>query len=641
MSNLSLRVFFRIVIAGFFLLLSAYDSFSQGRTGSQIVDDSTRNVYGPNTTRWTTEEDIFYNRKNFRAVDTAITNYHRWTYVQRFNNLYKDLGNIGTALYPLFPQLSTTIGVSTGFSVYDQYYLTEEPKYFDTKSPYTRMKIIWGGEGRATTGVEFSRNINPRWNFGFNFRSILIDRQIERVKNEKQTKSYYYDLYSAYQSENKKYQLALSLRRIRHRVEETGGVTVVLTTADSTYKSLFNENNRTPLSATTTEQLQTNAHIFHQYRLGEALQVYHKMDLGRKINLFKVDPSIDAVSNFDPRILSDSLSPDQINDSTRFFYWTNEGGVKGKVGRIFYNGYVKTRQYNFSYKYLTADTLSLPQKDLELYVGGRISYEYDSVTFLSGWLEFLTDGNYLAEAKLNSRWIDATVRQTLSKPSFLHTAYRGTFDEWSNNFNNTFSTQAQAFAKISLGSFKIAPGFTYTGLSNFIYFRKGIFENTDQTVLPVQSSGTQQLLSPELRFEFNFWKNFYLRPQVIYSTFLVNDDNALRVPELFVNTQLAYESHLFKRNLQVQIGVDLHWKSSYFDLSYDPVIQSYYVQDEVAPPSFPLTDIFFNAKMKRGRFFFKYHNLVQAITQSGYLPTPIYPGQRNILDFGFELLLFD
>ncbi|HPI79547.1 MAG TPA: hypothetical protein PLM35_03345, partial [Cyclobacteriaceae bacterium] len=74
---------------------------------------------------------------------------------------------------------------------------------------------------------------------------------------------------------------------------------------------------------------------------------------------------------------------------------------------------------------------------------------------------------------------------------------------------------------------------------------------------------------------------------------------------------------------------------------YDPAIQQFYVQDEVESPSFPLTNVFFNGKMKRGRFFFKYNNLVQAFTQSGYLATPVYPGQRNILDFGFELLLFD
>jgi hypothetical protein len=89
------------------------------------------------------------------------------------------------------------------------------------------------------------------------------------------------------------------------------------------------------------------------------------------------------------------------------------------------------------------------------------------------------------------------------------------------------------------------------------------------------------------------------------------------------------------------LGVDLHWKSAYQALGYDPAMQQFYLQDEITSPSFLLADGFLNAKMKRGRLFFKYHNIVQAITKSGHLPTPIYPGQRNIVDFGFELLLFD
>ena len=120
-----------------------------------------------------------------------------------------------------------------------------------------------------------------------------------------------------------------------------------------------------------------------------------------------------------------------------------------------------------------------------------------------------------------------------------------------------------------------------------------------------------------------------------------NDDNALRVPELFVNTQLTFEDHLFKRNILVQMGLDIHWHSAYTALGYDPAIQQFYVQNNVTSPAFPLVDVFLNGKIKTGKFFVKYHNIVQLFTKVGHLPTPDYPGQRNILDFGFELLLFD
>jgi hypothetical protein len=63
----------------------------------------------------------------------------------------------------------------------------------------------------------------------------------------------------------------------------------------------------------------------------------------------------------------------------------------------------------------------------------------------------------------------------------------------------------------------------------------------------------------------------------------------------------------------------------------------------VITKAYPLVDVFFNGQFKRGKVFVRYHNLVQLFTKNnqGYIITPGYPGLRNILDFGFELLLFD
>ena len=382
-------MFLRTSVFLLFALLHCSAAHAQ-RRGSQVVDDSTRNVYGPNTTKWITEEDLFYNRNNYQPIDTSIHNYHRWNYVNRLNNMYKDLGNVGTPLFPIFPMLQESIGVSTGFRVYDQYFLTEEPKYFDTKSPYTRMQIIWGGQGRAMTRIEFSRNINERWNFGFNYRPILVDKQILRAsKGDRQTISHYYDAYTAYRSENNKYQALFNYRRVRHSVVEMGGVNVVESAADSTYQSLFDPNITPKLTEASSVQLQNQAHLFHQYRLGNGLQIYHQSDIGKKVNTYKDNLATDPASYYDNTVEVDD-TPNDVSDSTRFSYWINEMGVKGKIGRVFYNGYVKSRAYKFRYKYITEDTLDIPLTDDEYYIGGRLSYEHDSLTHLTAWLEYGT-----------------------------------------------------------------------------------------------------------------------------------------------------------------------------------------------------------------------------------------------------------
>ncbi len=217
--------------------------------------------------------------------------------------------------------------------------------------------------------------------------------------------------------------------------------------------------------------------------------------------------------------------------------------------------------------------------------------------------------------------------------------YRGSHDYWNKSFTGTNATMAQGFLKFKAGPLDFHGGATFTLLHNYIYFRQDTTKA--QTVLSYQSSGNQSTFAPEVRFSIQFLKHFYFRPQAIYTTFLANDDNALSIPQVFVNGQLAYENLLFKKHLQLQAGVDVHWKSAYHALGYDLAIQQFYLQDAFVSPAYPLVDVFVTGKMRRARFFFMFHNLVQTFTHSGYMPTPGYPGQKSVVDFGFDFLLFD
>jgi hypothetical protein len=611
----------------------------QGK-GSQIVDDSTKNVYGPKTTLWISEADLFQNKKKYQPLDTNMSNYHRWTYVQRFNNYYQDLGNVGTALNPLFPTVNETIGATPGYSVYSPYYDTETPVYFDTKSPYSSFRLVWGGDGRASSRIEYSRNVNPRWNFGFNYRPLLVDKQIQRQgKGDRQTISHYYDLYSSYRSKNDRYFILFNYRRIRHRVNENGGILLL---NDTTTNAYYDPNAQPYLLAAQSEEQRNSFHVFQQYQLASPFQLYHRLDLSKQINRFTDTKS--SETNYDAYFSFTNPDPDintkEVADETEFKSIVNEMGIKGNAAFLFYSVYYKIRSYSTYNQYVDESVLSFKNDGIENYLGGKIAFQFDSLGELSGNAEYLLDGNYRLQAELKTPWLDAKGISILAKPGFLPQAYRGSHHSWVNDFSSTFSNQLEAFLKGRWGGFFISPGARYTVLTDYIYYKENNVPG-EPAVLPLQSSGNQQAFSPELRMQLRFFKNFYIRPQVIYTTLMKNDDDALRIPEWFGNAQLAYENILFKRNMRAQIGFDFHWRSSYTAYGYDPSIQQYYVQNEVVSEAFPLVDFFFNGQFKRGRFFFKYHNIVQAFTGSGYLITPGYRGQPNIMDFGFDLILFD
>lgn len=603
---------------------------SLGRTvGSSILDDSTRNIYGAHTTRWISEDDLFYNRKNYQYLDTSLYNFHRWTYVQKFDNFFHDLGNNGTALNPIFGNNLEVVGARSGFYAYDPYYTTEEPQYFNTLSPFTRMYIVWGGDGRAATKAEFTRNINPSWNFGFNYRPILTDRQFQRKgKGDRQTVSHYYDAYTSYQTPNQKYLVLFSFRRIRHEVRETGGVIPL----DST-ENQYDPNAKPNLSTANSIELKRSLHLFQQFAVSKIFQPYLISDYSLKLNEFFDVTNKEDTTYFDHV----EIQSDTANDLNNFNVFQNEIGFKGNVGRFFYNGYSKFRNYEFSNNHLNPDTLPFKSRATEIYFGGRLSYTIDSASYLTLKGESFKQ-YYQVQADFHHRNFQVSASSSKAQPAFIHSAYRGAHDSWINNFNSIKELKFNAFYRGEFGPIKILPGLRFHTYNNYIYFRQ--FNKTGQQVLPTQSTGIQSMISPELRFALNVGPMVF-RPQIIYTEFMRNDDNAIRIPKWFVNAQLAFERHIFKGSLEAQIGFDFHWKSDYYAMDYDPIIQQFYVQDARIVRSYMLTDFFLNGKMKNGRFFIKYHNIFQLFTREMYYTTPLYPGMKNILDFGFDILLFD
>jgi len=608
----------------------------KGRRGSTIIDDTTRQVYGPNTSRFFYETDFFFNRNAISPIDTLIRNFHRFNYVQRYNNRYQDLGNIGTAIRPIFYEAPEVIGVRSGSQVYDLYWDSRAIRHFDTKSPYSKMDVVLGGRGRSMTHAVYSRNITPRWNFGFNFQGLFIDKQVpeRRGKGDRVTRSNYYDLFTSFHTKDSVYSAFANFRRMFHRVFEYGGVR--LEAPDSSFGDYFDPNVLGWLNAAESNDLRMNFHFFHQVRAGSGLQAYHTFDRYRQNAKF-----LDVYSTDSDFFSFVNIENDNTSDAAKFKVVRNEAGVKGNLLKLFYNGYYALRHYSMTYKHLPQDSLRVPAIGNESYLGGRVELNLDSLGLLNGWAEVNDEGNYRIEGKLVSRWFEASMRQVLHKPSFFDQAYAGAHHEWNNEFANVESSQINGYIHYRSKNLKLSPGLTFTRLRNYIFFDQVTDADTVQQVFPVQSNGNQIYFSPELRFALTLFRHVTFSHQAVYTFFAENADDAIRIPEFFTNTQLAYANIHFDGNLDMQAGVDVHWRSAYFAPGYDPAIRQFYNQDKFEVNAFPVVDLFMNAKIKRGRVFVKWNNLVQLFRGTGYFPTPYYPGQRNIIDFGFDWSFYD
>jgi len=628
--------------------LSAQEQ-EERRKGSQIIDDSTKQVYGPKTSRFYFEEDVLLNRLQYHTIDTVITNFHRFTYLQKNNYLYQDLGNIGTAIRPIYFQVPAVLGASSGFQSYDLYWESERIKYFDTKSPFANMHVMLGGQGRSMTKATFSRNINPRWNFGFDYRALLIDKQVQRQrKGDRHVRSTYYDVFTSFQSKDSSYRLFANFKRNSLESDEYGGIRK---NDDFEYEDYFFNNAQPNLLDAASKDLRMNLHLFHQYELARELQFYHIFDRYRQGTRFTDIPS-NAPANYYDHTEIASVNTD---DKTKFKYVRNEIGLKGNLLKLFYTGYYAARRYSYT------NPLNNEWKQLdglESYLGGRIALRLDSLLEISGWGELQANGNHRIEGQIKSKWFEASLKQAQYQTPFLYQSYRGTHDSWSNQFKNINVTQLTGYLHYDNDFLSVSPGLTFTRLGNNVFFKFFDKDSTlselpvpqplqeqvmrgSQEVLPVQAGGQQVIFSPEFKFSVKIAKHIDFNSQIIYSRILENSGDGIQLPELFVNAQLAYRNIFYDGNLDMHAGIDLHYQSDYYAMAYDVPIQQFYVQQTVKTRAFPIVDVFFSARILKGRIFVKYNNVVQAFTQQGYLITPEYPGQRNILDFGFDWSFYD
>ncbi len=632
----------RLVVGMIFLLISS-GLFAQEETElrrrSSIIDDSTKLVYGPHTTLRFTEEELFFNRLIKEPLDTNIWDFHRYHYVQRLQNKYQDLGNNGTALNSIFLRAPVQVGASDGYHVYDNYFDRGHFEYLDSKSPFSYMDIVLGGKGRSMTEVGYTRNVNPQWNVGFNFRGVFSDRQLQRAgRGDRQVNNTYYDLNTNYFSKNSKYKLLAHHKRINLKVRETGGIRIPAQSNEDIIDLIFDEEAQPWLSNTNTLELRTRLHVYQEYSLKEFFQVYHRMDREKRQNRFQ-SPGVLGTAEFF-NYLNPALDSTDASDRTKFITFQNEAGIKGSIWRIFYNGYVKLRTIDFSYNQLDRDTLGINAKTQEFYLGGRGGILFDNDQYLEAEMEVMQDGNYRIQGIFRTKLLEVTAHRSLSKPGFLQQAYRGAHSEWFNNFTDTDFSSLDAKLNIKYKRLSISPGLNYTDIGNYVFFKETSV-GEEQQYLPFQSSGRQRILSPALDFHIEPLKKVFLRGNVILSQVLENADNAIQIPTLFTNIQLAYRHDVPGKNIGYHFGVDFHWRSSYFAQAYGTAVQQFYVQESFKVPEFPLVDPFFNLKMRRARIFVRYHNMAAAISPRGFMQTPYYRSMENIFDFGVNWMFFD
>ncbi|HAA19520.1 MAG TPA: hypothetical protein DCR93_08915 [Cytophagales bacterium] len=618
-NSLFLRVFLKSGLLTGLVVLLCLPAFAQ------ILDDTTQQLYGPSTTRYFLEEDLRYNRDTLYFLDTAIDRLHKVSWLDRNDKKIQDLGVIGSPIKPIYPQSVEQIGARSGFEAFSPFWRGgKELKHYNARSPYTNLEVMFGEWGRNTVDLTFTRNVNPQWNVGGDFRSMLVTRQLatQNRRTDRQIFSYQYDLFMNWRTKDSKYQVMGSWSRWLHRHNEPWGVDTA-----GRGDTIYYEHEEAPINVRDaySQDYRQQYRLYQQYKFNSFLQVYHTFERYRQNNYY-YHPSLSTESDVYDAFF---IYNDSTKDRSIFRYTLNELGLKGDLGNATYNVGYRRRDGVSPMKFLD-ERNSFAENYLMAY--GR--YEFRPWHTLQARTEYLLDGQYLVDLDYQNRWLQFHWKRRFYQPAFLEQRYFGNHDEWNLDFDNTLTDHFVLKGTLNMGPVYLEPTIDVVLLDDYIYW--------DEDLTPKQTELFGQVITAGGKVNFAM-NGFHWENEILYSILSGTANDALALPTFFSNSEVYYKGRLFQDALFLKIGLGVHTWSTYFRYAYYPVVQQFYVQQSHDTPGwYPVVDAFALLNIGPANLIVRYNHMNSGLfEQRGYQITAGYPGIPRRFDLGVRWNLYN
>ena len=651
----------------FFTFLISWCKVIQAQE-QEFLDDSTKDVYGLETTFFITPADLKYNRAGFRPLRIHLEKLDRFTYRQRLAYKLQDLGNEGTAAKYVFYKLPIDIGVHSGFHAYDIYFRDPlQLKYYDAKAPYTDGTVVFANYGSFIFDVTHARSFNKNWHLGAIFETTMTDREYIPLKipYDRQVITYPFTLFGHYKSDQERYQALLSFYRKNHHTREMGGIwckdVQLKKLSDWLKPKAETINNLTHKDSVQSGELRQQYYLYHQAVIAAPLHVYHEMMLRNTFNYFSTS---DLKTDHSKRFLAGNrlTKQDNIQDTTIMQTFSNEFGIKGQIHRVFYQYYYRTKQINLESTHLTLikkfkkfegatqlkeveelEKLKEFKKRQEHYLGiyTRTNLR-DSIDFLHLGGEYLQGDFYKIHAAYEGSIFEFSYDHLKYQPSLLSVRYRSPYRLWNKKFEPPTDTQLEGACRIAFLGILLRPYGRFVRTQAPIYFRLANHAKLPSTAIqPFQANGHADMTTWGANMNLTIWSHFHVDTETAFTQVAGPAADVLSIPKWYSNIRTYYAKSFQEGKSDIETGIECNWKSNYKADAYDPMTQQFFIQNVFTIYSYPIIELFFNFRIKTFRGFLKIVHINQGIPKPGYFVTPFYPGQLRSIDLGFSWSLFD
>lgn len=637
----------------------------------KILDDSTKQIYGPTTSRYFLEEDVFNNRKTLYAIDTNYINFHRFSYELRNNKWYTDLGVMNSALRPLFFEAPQQIGAQLGYDAYTPYTIKPyDVKYYDTKSPFTQAYYVQGGNGQSVLQFDLSRNINSQWNVGLHVERNISRRQIAlgaaTTRAQRDIGGFWnFVVHTNYHTKDNKYAILAHTNIFEHSIRETGGIYPSTDPVKADWNTfLANPSDAIEmLPAASSRDRRNQIHVYQEYVPVKGFQVYHVGDYTKRFNRFRDSRFQNATTTgFYNNLIDHESQADTLLTEANYWLLENKFGLKGAYKGFNYRVHIRRRDYHVNQRSRTTivgsdstytttvpvviggvtypTTQSFTPSNITLsdnvnlrrnenILGVWLAYYFKDSTRMEAEGEYLVGADYRLHGNYYGKWFKATFTSTLNSPTLLQEQFYSPILNWNKNLTNVFTNQIQASAPIKVKDLLIEPSIHYSLTKNHIYFDSSSVAQQESSPISVYRAGVN----------LSWRKGKFSTSHMAYLTTTSGPD-LIRMPKVQTLSKVGFD-FVYSKVMYVQVGIDAHYRSAYYADLYQPLSNQFYLNNKFKVNGYVQLDAFADVRINRVRVFVQLKNAADGLIPRNFMPTPFYPGMKRSFGFGVCWPLFD
>ncbi|NND88684.1 MAG: putative porin, partial [Flavobacteriaceae bacterium] len=556
-------------------------------------------------------------------VDTSLTirRDYRFNYLREdtfellpFSNVGQTYNRLGydfkeTQLLPQFGAQSRRF-----------FYLdAEDISYYHVPTPLTELFFKTVFEQGQQVDAFFTLNTSEQFNFSIAYKAVRSLGKYQHIR----TSNGNFRATTNYHTKNKRYNLRAHYTFQDMENQENGGLqesSIQLFTADDPE---FDDRARLEVNFedALNELKGIRLYLDHEYQLvknvdslrSSIVTVGNKLEHNNMSYRFTQDDPFDA---FGPSFIASDL-----RDRTTYQNFNAEGYVRvnqSLLGKI--TGFARYSSYNYGYNsvlILDEQRINNRLKGSIVQVGGSYEKTYKGFELSGqGAINVAGDyeGNFISAAagyELDEdNRVEASISAQSLAPNFNFQLYQSDYQNY--NWQNNLANEKTQILQFDLRSKKLFDAqVSYTGIDDYTYF--GVREN-DSTPSPMQHNERVDYLKVKVGRDFQYGV-FVLANTLMYQQVL-SGDAVLNVPQLVTRNSLFYQDHWFKKALFLQTGVTFSYFSEYHMNDYDPVLAEFYVQNEQKLGGWPQFDLFFNAKVRQTRIYFKWEHFNQLFNSS-------------------------